>query len=254
MSRASATETDISDAGDAYDDVDYERDEVEEVEYDNGDFDYYEEAEPQGLLGTPGRVIVLLSSALILMLVVGMLAWLLGERSVGSGGNGKSNVYPVTSAADADNVPGAGFETAVKVGAQAPDFTLNDVYTGKPVALSSFKGKPTWVNFWASWCPPCRAEMPAMKQRYDKYKDKGLVILGVDDAEDNATAKQFTTLNGYDWTFVLDSDGSVTTGQYFVSGLPTHVFVDKNGVIKAMQVGGISSEMMDASLAKIIGQ
>ncbi len=198
-----------------------------------------------GLFSTPARVITLVASVLMLVLVTGIVAWLLGTRA------GKSGSYVGTSSGT--GVTNAGLQTAVKVGALAPNFALNEIDTGKLLNLTSLRGKPVWVNFWASWCGPCKAEMPEMKQRYAKYKDKGLTILGVDDKEDNATVKQFTELNGYNWTFVIDGDGSVLQ-QYVVSGIPTHLFLDKNGVIKYLIVGGITGDMMDEGLNKIMSQ
>ncbi len=137
-------------------------------------------------------------------------------------------------------------------GRYPPDFALNTL-DGKPLKLSDLRGKPVWINFWASWCPPCRAEMPEMKQRYARFKDKGLVIVGVDLAESADTVKQFVTGNGYDWTFVLDTDNAVGQ-QYFVSGIPTHLFVGKDGIIKAVQTGGIPGQMMDRYLDMIMSQ
>lgn len=213
--------------------------------YVDENYDEYEtdETPPPGLLSTPGRVITLAASVLMLVLVTGIVAWLLGAKA------GKTASYVGASS----NTGVSNLQTAVKVGALAPDFALNEIYTGKLTSLASLQGKPVWVNFWASWCGPCKAEMPEMKQRYAKYKDKGLVILGVDDKEDNATVKQFTELNDYKWTFVIDGDGSVLQ-KYVISGIPTHMFLDKSGVIRYMIVGGISGDMMDDGLNKIMSE
>lgn len=150
----------------------------------------------------------------------------------------------------ASNSSAGGLPRQARVGYYPPDFTLSTL-EGKSVKLSDLKGKPLWVNFWATWCPPCRAEMPEMKQKYAQFKDKGLVILGVDMSEDPGTVKQFVKGNGYNWTFLLDSGGQVAS-QYYVTGIPTHLFIGTDGVIKAMQVGGIPSSMMDRYLSQII--
>src|SRR5438105_1373487 len=123
---------------------------------------------PVGMFSTPGRIVAFTSSVVVLLVVAGAVAWLLGTRASDTG----KNVYSTDPNGKPIGGNTAGLETAVKVGALAPDFELSDVYTGKPVKLSSFRGKPVWVNFWASWCPPCKAELPDMKQKYDKYKDK----------------------------------------------------------------------------------
>ncbi len=90
-----------------------------------------------------------------------------------------------------------------------------------------------------------------MKQVYAKYKDQGLVIVGVDMREKAEEVKQFTGSNGYDWTFVIDSDGQVTD-RYFVSGIPSHYFIGKDGVIKSIRVGEMTQGDMEESVLKII--
>lgn len=157
---------------------------------------------------------------------------------------------PAATAASSSDGNSSALPPAPIVGHYPPDFTLNTL-EGEPIKLSELRGRPVWVNFWATWCPPCRAEMPEMKQKYARFKAKGLVIVGVDSGESPDTVKQFVTSNGFDWTFVLDS--AQTTGQqYFVTGIPTHLFVGRDGVIKAIQVGGLPASMMDQYLDRII--
>ncbi len=131
---------------------------------------------------------------------------------------------------------------APKVGSPAPDFELIDLNTGQPLTLSSLKGKPVWINFWATWCPPCKEEMPIMERHYQEYKDKGLVILGVDVQEKESDVSPYIKAGGYSWTFVIDKTGKVTD-TYHVNGLPSHYFVDKDGLIQAIVIGGLKSEM-----------
>jgi len=121
------------------------------------------------------------------------------------------------------------------VGQPAPDFTLRTV-DGKQVSLSQFKGKPVIINFWATWCPPCRLEMPALEEISRQAADKGFVLLAVDKEEDATTVKNFLTQNHYDYLSVLDLDGSVST-MYQVSGIPTSIFVDANGIVRDMHTG-----------------
>ena len=149
--------------------------------------------------------------------------------------------------------PVVALQVAAKVGSPAPDFTLTDAASGQPVTLSSFRGKPVWINFWATWCDACREEMPAMKQAYARYRDKGLVILGLDVQESAETVNAFTHSNGYDWTFLLDKDGKVTD-KYFLSGVPTHWFIGTDGIIKATQVGAIPQADLEGYMARIMGQ
>jgi len=136
------------------------------------------------------------------------------------------------------------------VGYLAPHFTLTGL-DGTTTSLQSLRGRPVWVNFWATWCPPCRAEMPEMKKFYAKYRNQGLVIVGVDLAEDPNTVRKFVQENGYDWTFLLDRDSRVAQS-YNAGGIPTHAFVDANGVIQGFLTGGLPPDQMEGYLAKIL--
>ncbi len=139
----------------------------------------------------------------------------------------------------------------LRTGAVAPDFELADVKTGEPVKLSALRGRPVWINFWATWCPPCRAEMPLIQEKYTEYRDRGLAVVGIDMREDPAEVRAFTNANSFEWTFVVDSDGQVTN-RYFMSGIPMHVFIDADGVIQAVYVGDLQASAMDQFLARII--
>jgi len=101
-----------------------------------------------------------------------------------------------------------GLEAAPEIGYPAPDFTLNDL-DGNEVSLSDFRGKVVFLNFWAIGCPPCRFEMPEMEELYQEYKNKDVVIIGVDLGEYRSSVKSFIEENGYSWTFVIDTYGQV---------------------------------------------
>ncbi len=139
----------------------------------------------------------------------------------------------------------------LRTGAIAPDFELPDVKTGEPVKLSALRGRPVWINFWATWCPPCKAEMPLIQEKYAKYRDRGLVVVGIDMREDPAEVRAFTSANSFEWTFVVDSDGQVTN-RYFMAGIPMHVFIDADGVIQALYVGDLQASSMEQFLGMII--
>jgi len=138
------------------------------------------------------------------------------------------------------------------IGYPALDFTLADV-NGKNVSLSSYKGKYVLVDFWASWCGPCRKENPAVVAAYQKYKDKGFDILGVsmDDNKDKwlaAIAKDNLT-----WTHVSDLKGwqNAVGKMYSVSSIPFNLLLDKEGKILAK---GLRGADLEAKLAEILGQ
>jgi thiol-disulfide isomerase/thioredoxin len=138
------------------------------------------------------------------------------------------------------------------VGMAASDFKGTEVYTGQEITMASLRGQPVWVNFWASWCPPCREEMPAMQARYAKLRAQGLVILGVDVNEDGPIVQEFVQDNGYDWTFLIDT--SRASRAFHVTSIPHHVFIDRDGVVQATSVGALSGSKMDTYLAKIMGK
>ncbi|MEK7277421.1 MAG: TlpA disulfide reductase family protein, partial [Chloroflexota bacterium] len=109
-------------------------------------------------------------------------------------------------------------------GFSAPDITL-DLLGGGQVQLSELRGQPVMINLWASWCPPCRAEMPAIERVYRAYKDRGLVVLGVNTTfQDNeADAATFVQEFGLTFLILLDRNGSVSK-RYQLRGLPTTFF------------------------------
>jgi peroxiredoxin len=109
---------------------------------------------------------------------------------------------------------------------------------GGNAALSAYKGKVVVLNFWATWCPPCRAEMPSMETFYRRFKSQGLEILAVDGGEDAATVRQFIQQNGYTFPVLLDRDNAVNS-RYGVSAIPTTYILDRNGSIIATVVGSI---------------
>ncbi|MCX7706100.1 MAG: redoxin domain-containing protein [bacterium] len=110
---------------------------------------------------------------------------------------------------------------------KAPDFTLVDLQ-GKKISLSSFKGKVVVLNFWASWCPPCKAEIPDFVKTYEKYKDRELVIIGlaVNSKENDVRA----LVKQYNITYIVAmDDGSAEAAYGPITGVPTTFIIDKEG-------------------------
>jgi thiol-disulfide isomerase/thioredoxin len=118
------------------------------------------------------------------------------------------------------------------------DFTLQFLDGGSAV-LSSYKDKVVILNFWATWCPPCRAEMPSMETFYRRYKEQGLEILAVDLREDANTVRQFVRNNGYNFPVLLDINGKAGSS-YGVEAIPTTYIINREGKIIGRIVGSIS--------------
>src|SRR5882757_7282729 len=126
-------------------------------------------------------------------------------------------------------------------GTMAPDFTQNDA-NGVPVKLSSFRGKYVLVDFWASWCGPCREENPNVVRVYNKYKDKNFTILGVslDKAEGRANWLAAIKSDGLNWTQVSDLKfwSNQVAALYYVSSIPANFLIDPSGKIIAKDLRG----------------
>ncbi len=134
--------------------------------------------------------------------------------------------------------------TAPSQGFKAPDFTLQTL-DGQTVSLSDLRGKSILINIWASWCPPCKSEMPAFERVYNDYKNQGFVILAVNATNQDtlANASQFVNQNRLTFPILLDSEG-VVSQSYQLRSLPTSFFIDREGVIRDVIVGGPMSEAL----------
>ena len=141
----------------------------------------------------------------------------------------------------------SGLAPAPIIGHPAPDFTLVDL-EGNAVRLGDLRGKVVFLNFWAIGCPPCRLEMPEMEELYQEYKDDGVVIIGVDVGEPESIVSAFVEENGYSWTFVIDTTGEVFMGEYEVTVIPWSFFIDRDGIIRAINRGYMDRATMEAKL------
>lgn len=198
----------------------------------------------------PGQRQRLTNIALALAIVVSLVGttWWLGER------NGWADIG--TGGANAQLLP--------KVGEEAPEFfTLRE--DGQPMLLSQFRGQPVWLNFWGSWCFPCRAEMPEFKSAYDRLTADGMVILPISIGEAPEQAINYRNLVGgnfpvyIDPTYIesfIDADENPDIAARFASmrsdwqikNYPTHVFIDADGVVREIVLAQMTEdEMIEAS-------
>jgi len=140
----------------------------------------------------------------------------------------------------------------LKEGERAPDFELVDL-EGNVVKLSEYKGTPIFLNFWASWCGPCKAEMPHMEKLYDSKKEKGFEILAINSTtseKNKDNVKKFVTEYGLTFPIPLDEKGTVTH-QYEIIGFPTSFFIDSDGVIRSKALGPLNEEEMENRIKRL---
>jgi peroxiredoxin len=119
---------------------------------------------------------------------------------------------------------------------QAPDFLLTDL-DGNQHRLSDYRGKVVIINFWATWCPPCRAEMPSMQRAWEQLEKEGILMLGINVGEDEEIIFQFTANYPVEFPLLMDLDSKVIN-QWPVNGLPTTFVVDPKGEIVYRAIGG----------------
>lgn len=132
------------------------------------------------------------------------------------------------------------------------DFTMQDL-DGKDVSLSSFKGKVILLNFWATWCPPCKAEIPGFIELYAEYKDKGLVILGVSGDDDPDTLKKFASEWKINYPMIVGRDEQALLDSYGpIYGYPISVLVGRDGSVCGRHVGPATKEEFEREIKALL--
>ena len=140
----------------------------------------------------------------------------------------------------------------INEGLVARDFTLPSL-DGGDISLSDYRGSVVLVNFWATWCPPCRAEIPDIEAAYRERSADGFVVLGVNGQEPRETVEPFVKAQGMTYPILLDEQGTVAS-EYRVIGMPMSLLVDREGVIQTRHVGFLSADHLDRLLAGIDSQ
>lgn len=144
-------------------------------------------------------------------------------------------------------------EVAIQVAPEeeslAPDFTLLSI-EDEEVQLSDLRGQAVLINFWATWCGPCRIEMPALQERFERYQEEGLVVLAIDFDEPPEEVEFFSDEFGLTFDVLLDPGGEIQS-LYRILGYPTSYFVDPEGIIRVKHIGIMTENQLDAHLAQI---
>lgn len=137
-----------------------------------------------------------------------------------------------------------------KEGAPAPQWSLKSNY-GIVLSQANLKGQAVYLNFFATWCPPCNAEAPGIETLYKKYAKQGLMVVGVDEQETAAKAALFRKEHNLTYPTVVDNT-SVLRDAYAVNGLPVHVFIGRDGVVKKIVTGEMDQPAIEAAIKTIL--
>jgi peroxiredoxin len=146
----------------------------------------------------------------------------------------------------------AALEPAPLVGHPAPDFAL-DTPDGTRVVLSELRGQVALINVWATWCPPCRAEMPAIQAAFEQYRDQGFTVLAINMQERPEYVTAFMAERGLTFPTPLDADGRVSVA-YQARVVPSSFFVDRRGVVRAVYRGPLPHSAIAGTLEQLLAE
>ncbi len=206
------------------------------------------EERPQNRREWAGALRSLALPVLIVATIVGGLFYL--QRR--DGGSGSNSGYGTVALPAELNTTGKA--PSSDVGRAAPDFVL-ETPDGGQMRLSDLRGKPVLVNFWASWCTPCRQEMPEIVKAYDAHAKDGLVVVAVDLQENDDAIRTFAQEFGMKFPIVIDRNGGVGSAWHIggpVQGIPSSYFVDATGVVRARNFGPMTADTVEQDLTTIL--
>jgi len=192
-----------------------------------------------------------LRSVLLPVAIVGAIVFALWylERGPGGGGGEASDDFGVV-ALDASLNP-TGRAAVAEVGRAAPDFRLSRL-GGGDLRLSDLRGQVVILNFWATWCAPCREEMPEFVRQYAALHDRGLEIVAVDLQEAEGPVQAFVNEFGIGFPVLFDRSGEVARTYRVKNQLPGTMIIDRDGVIRAFKSGPVTPEFLQTELEKVL--
>jgi peroxiredoxin len=207
------------------------------------------EERPQNRREWSGAARSLVLPVLIVATIVGVLLYIERARDSGTASSGEFGIVELPAGANPTGQP-----PATDVGRAAPDFLLESP-DGERVRLSDYRGRPLLVNFWASWCTPCRQEMPEIVRAHGEHAGDGLVVIAVDLQEDAGTVRTFADEFGMRFPIAIDRTGEVGDAWRIggpVEGIPSSYFIDADGIVRARIFGPLSEATLDGNLESIL--
>lgn len=180
-----------------------------------------------------GKLVLQIAAVGVVGLLLALLGWRVADRQAGQS---------LSTRVEAGDAPAA------------PDFTLPSLDGNGDVTLSDLRGKVVVLNFWASWCLPCRDEAPLLESAWQRWQDRGVVVLGIDAQDFKADARKFVAK--YDQTYPNAHDGSgETLGRYGITGFPETWFVDREGRLVGERIQGpVTAEALDRNIGLALGE
>jgi thiol-disulfide isomerase/thioredoxin len=188
-------------------------------------------------------LVALVGGALLLLWRAGILLPPAEETVRLSDGSG-ATVQVRSADVSLETPPFGGLPVGLEIGRVAPDFEFSNL-EGRRVRLSDYRGRAVFLNFWATWCGPCRIEMPEIEATLTKYESQGLAVIALNNGETYGPASRFIRDLGLRFTEVgLDPSADVV-GRYRIVSMPTSVFIDANGVITRVHLGIATAAQME---------
>jgi len=153
------------------------------------------------------------------------------------------------------STPATTAATSPTVGSPAPPLVLPMLDGTQTVDLATQRGNVVLLNFWASWCEPCKREMPALQQWHAQYGDQGLAVIGVDTLyqDERAAAEAFVQTNNITYPILADEVGD-TSRQWLIQGLPRTYVLDRDGVVRALKLGEFTQADFDAHVTPLLNE
>jgi peroxiredoxin len=165
---------------------------------------------------------------------------------------GATRVRPEAPPVLADARAPVAVQPAPRENHPAPDFTLTDL-TGVPVRLSELRGQVVLINVWATWCPPCRAEMPTIQAAYEQYRAQGFTVLAINLREDAPAVARYLEQDGLTFPALLDSDGAVSSA-YQARAIPSSFFIDRAGIVRAVYRGPMARGVIAGTVEQLLAE